>query len=185
MAVRPRAHVSDRLAVAKHDLGMKQHRLGIFHQHLDQPAPRRTGGLLLEHGVTPDETQRFVELYEKSQPGFKRIVGVVDVMSVVAVAFFQSQAGKRLQSGVAKPEAAPGLDQTIIDMARLLCRDIELVSEFPDICNANTEDARIADVDLAGSAERKGFVRKIGAGQRLQECTGLGTLNVDLTIAGG
>ena len=57
------------------------------------------------------------------------------------------------------------LDEAVVDVRRLLGRNVQLVAELPEIGDADAQHAREADVDLARGAKRECGVREIGAGQ--------------------
>ena len=125
-------------------------------------------GLLLQRRLAPDEI-RFLEIDREAQARLERIVRVVDVVAVVAIALLHAQAGERLEPGMAQAERLARLDQTIVDVRRLLARNVKLVAQLAHVGDADAQHARVADVDLARRAERKRRVRQIGAGQRLQQ----------------
>ena len=70
---------------------MEHERLGILHKHLDEAAGQRALSLLSEHRLLADEAARFLEIKRKTEAGFVRHIGVVDVVAVVAVALFHAQ----------------------------------------------------------------------------------------------
>ena len=62
-----------------------------------------------------------------------------------------------------RPNALAGRDEPVVDVHRLLGRDVELVAELAEVGDAHAERAREADVDLARGAERERLVREVGA----------------------
>ena len=84
-----------------------------------------------------------------------------------------------------RPNGVARLDQAVVDVRRLLGRDVELVAELAEVGDADAQHAREADVDLARGAERERLVRQVGAGDRLQQLARARPLHVDLRVAGG
>jgi hypothetical protein len=65
-----------------------------------------------------------------------------------------------LQAGVAQAERFAGGDQALVDVDRLLGRDVQLVAELAEVRDAHAQGPGEADVDLAGGAEREGRVAR-------------------------
>ena len=111
----------------------------------------------------PMKPPGFFEVDREAEPGLEHRVGVVDVVAVVAVALLHAQARQRLEARVAQADALAGLDEAVVDVRRLLGRDVELVAELAEVGDAHAQHAREADVDLARGAERERLVRQVGA----------------------
>ncbi len=111
-AVRRGADVADHLAVAEHQLGVVQHRVGVGEPDLDEPAVRDAGGLDAGDRVLADEA-RLVEVDGEAEPGLDHVVGVVDVVPEVAVALLHPAAGQRLEADGGSAPAACTASYTV------------------------------------------------------------------------
>ena len=141
-------------------------RLGIGELHLHQPAGQRTSRSSRQRRVPTDETIRLVPGDGKTEPGLEDVVGVVDVMAVVAVPLLHPQATKCLQPD--KTRTGPCRGEPVEHMYRLVSRYVQLKAEFTDIGDPHAQNSGKAKVDLACGAERKRLVGKVGRGQRLE-----------------
>ena len=186
VAVRRRADVADRLAVAAHDLGVEQQRLRILHEHLHEPL-RCSGpaAFCATHRVLAEEAAGFFRSTAKPRPASSTRVGVVDVVAVVAIALLHPAARERLEARVHEADLLAGLDEPIVDVQRLLGRDVELVAELAEVGDAHAQHAREADVDLARRAERERLVRHVGGRHELHQLARARALHVELRVAAG
>ena len=85
---------------------------------------------------------------------------------------------------MAQADVRAGLDEPVVDVRRLLGRDVELVAELAEVRDADAQHAREADVDLARGAERERLVatcRRVVT--ELQQLARARALDVDLRVA--
>ena len=69
-------------------------------------------------------------------------------------------------------------------MGCLLGRYIQLVTQLASVGNPHANNPRQPDVYFLHTTERKCFVGQIGGGDRLQQFSGSGTLNIKLPVPG-
>jgi hypothetical protein len=163
MAVGSRADVADRHAIAAHHLGMEHQRLRIPEQHLHQPARQRPARLAREHGLPADEATGFLQVEREAEADFVRIVRVVDVMAVIAVALLHAQARERLEPGMPESDRPSRINEAIVDVRGMLGRDVQFVPQLADVGDADAQQPRKAEVDVARTAKRESGIREVDA----------------------
>ena len=114
---------------------------------------RRPGGLLGQHRLAADEG--LVQVDREAEARLQHRVGVVDVVTVVPVAFLHPQARQRLQPGMAQSHRAACLDEPVVYADRLRGRHVQLVAQLAQVGDPDTQHPGVPQVDLAGGPERE------------------------------
>ena len=140
MAVRPGADEPDPLAVPPDRLAVVEQRLCVVKDEVDEPTAWHALFLLADERVSTDEPAGLVELDGEREPRLERRVHVADVVTEIAVRLLETKARERLQPGMAQPELAPGRDDPIVDIQRVLGGDVELPTELAEnsVCSRST-----------------------------------------------
>ncbi len=138
-----------------------------------------------EHSILADEAARLVQRDREAEARFKHGVSVVDVVPVVAVGLFHPQAAQRLQAGMAQAEFAARRYQPVVDVHRLLSRNVQLVAQFAQVGDPDAQHPGEPDVDVPGSAEPECRVADVSPGDRRQQRARARALDVDLRVGRG
>jgi hypothetical protein len=103
-------------------------------------------------------------------------------VAVITIALLQAQAAERAQTRMHETQVRTGFDDLVVDVHRLLGRDVELVAQLTEVRDAYAQHARVADVDLARGAERKCRVREVDARELLQQSRERGPCTLSCAI---
>ena len=138
-------------------------------------------GFLLLQELLVDEVLS-IQFGDPSQAGFQRRGGVVDIMTVEAVPFLQTQTVACAESDRSQSERFTYFEERIPYLFALLGREVQLKA-------AGTRITRIAQYDALHTCEvplTETIVRnrtQVSIGQQLQQFRSFRTLNSQLTIA--
>jgi hypothetical protein len=173
------------VAVAADELGVMEVCRRVGDVDLDETLGRDASSLGGEEGVASAEAAGLVPRDGKAEPDLEQAVGVIDVVTPVAVALLQAQARQRLEPDPAQSEGLARAQKYVVDVGGHLRRDGEFIAEFPDVSDPGAGGHGIPEVDRADAPEAQGSVADIGVRCRGEDFARAWTLKAEHRQARG
>ena len=122
---------------------------GSSTSRLHHPGLRRSGSPERQQRVAADEAAGLVPGDREAEPGLERVVGVVDVDAVVAVALLQPQAADiAARPTGAQPEVGAGREQRVVERGAYSVGTCSSQPSSPTYVTRSASSAGVVELDF-------------------------------------